>query len=138
MNTHVDTTKLNKKSPIYQKVDIQEEIKHIKPGKYTGKESWTPGAEILVWTANDKKQSPVGIVMTLMKQQSDKFYKRAEKTEAKFLGNLPPVQTIDGRFRKTHPTTKAYRAARATCFFYCLDMMLIEVQNTIMHIALSN
>lgn len=121
MNTIVDTTKLKKKSPIYQMVDIEAEIDNIEPGPLTGKESWTRGAEIYTYDESQKKRSPQTVVMTMMRQQANKYYKKAEKTSAKFMDN-------NGR-------SSIARKAKMVSFFFMLDMMLIEVQNTIMYLA---
>lgn len=119
MNTIVDTTKVIKKIANYQKVDIESEIDKIEPGPLTGKASWTKGAEILVYEPSKIKLSPQSYMMALMRQESSKFYKKAEKTTARMMEN--------------QGCAKLYKKVQAAMFFLALDMMFIEVQNTIMH-----
>lgn len=117
MNTHVDGTKLKKKIPYYQKVDIESIIDTIEPNKENGKEEWTRGAEILVYNESQMKRSPLNIMLTLMRNADNKYYNRAEKMTCK-------------RF-------PFYKRVQMQSFFNLLDAMLIEVQNTTMYLLLT-
>tara|TARA_A100000172_G_C3044260_1_gene111818 strand:+ start:4656 stop:5042 length:387 start_codon:yes stop_codon:yes gene_type:complete len=127
MNTIVDSTKLKKKIPYYQIVDIENEIDNVPVTPQTGKENWTRDAEILVYDSSESKpKSPLSIVLALMYKESNKYYRKAEKTTAKLLGRSSDKDLV-----------KIYRRSQMSMFWYSLDMMMYEVQNTMMHIALN-
>lgn len=121
MNTIVDVTNLSKKKSNYEKVDVQNEIDKVPISRETGKEHWTKNAKILVYEPVKPQRSPVGVVMTMMRQESNKYYKKAEKTTARMMDN----QGCSG----------LHKRAQMASFFFALDMMFIEVQNTMMHLA---
>lgn len=127
MNTIVDTTKVKKKISHYQMVDVDNEIDNVPVTPETGKENWTKGAEILVYDSSQSKpKAPLAIVLALIYKESNKYYRKAEKTSAKLLGRSDDKDLV-----------KVYRRAQMAMFWFSLDMMMHEVQDTIMHIALN-
>lgn len=118
-------TNLRKKIRHIQKVDIDNEIDNIPVGKYTGKEHWTKGAEILVLDNVRTNKSPAAMVMAMQRQENNRFYRKREKDSYSLMKKI-----LGDDFKK-------YRKLQADKFFHQLSMVLQECSQTMMHIALT-
>lgn len=129
----VDSTKLKKKIPYYQKVDIQSAIDSIDMAANEDGKPCTRGAEILTYENNGRMITPQRMVNALKQSLKSKNLDKHEKESIKLNSVVVAELEHNGTMRKVRLCNKKFKRRKMDNFYKHLDLMLLEVQATIMH-----
>jgi len=134
----VDSTKLRKRIPYTQKVNVESEINRIEESDYEYGKPRTRNAEILVYEGKGFNISPQGMVMAMRQASENKYFRKAELQSYKINSSVIAEITIAGQNHKVRLSTPEYRRRQAESFYRMLAFTLQEVQCTLMHLAMKN